>query len=499
MQHQSLNFQQAVETLAEFFHVSLQKEQVENETPLGLLKDCLDKASEFYQFYLLHHPEGMQALDYLYQRHFSLEFIKKYKIGFAPYSSGLFLKWMSDQKIPRNLLQESGLLNQSGKEFFQGRILFPVYNARGGVVGFSGRKIKEETFGGKYINTPETPLFKKSRLLFGLHLSRRQIAKEQKVLVVEGQIDCLRMIDAGWDWTVAALGTAFGEAHVKELLQLGVREAVLLFDGDTAGETAASKVGDLFQRVGVGVKVCQLPLGKDPDSFLWEAGQEALELCIKQSDDYLRFQLNRMQKEQGTMTPAAKHQIVTHLTKQIKGWEEPVMVHETLKRLALLTDLPGHMLGIPKAPPVKVQPTVAIDPDLILELDFLRWLLLCGHQYPQFLATAHHCLPSAFLKVESCRKLYQAYLDGAQDLLALGSHIDDARLLDQIMNKKINLDRAESHFLQTVQKILERKWLEEREHIKQALQQPQTEEHMMELTKRFDALGKQRPQVQLCT
>src|SRR5262249_1487277 len=157
------------------------------------------------------------------------------------------------------------------------RITFPICDAAGAVIGFSARKYLETTFGGKYINTPETPLFKKSRVLFGLNFSRRRIAKEKKAIIVEGQIDALRLIKAGFNLTVAGQGTAFGEGHVKELLNLGVSEVFLALDGDEAGREATHKIGNLFQKEGIEVRVVNLPGKSDPDTFLKEKGPEAFQ------------------------------------------------------------------------------------------------------------------------------------------------------------------------------------------------------------------------------
>ncbi len=157
------------------------------------------------------------------------------------------------------------------------------------MIGFSARKYKEETFGGKYVNTPETPLFKKSRVLFGLNYSRKRIAKERSAIIVEGQIDALRLIAEGFNCTVAGQGTAFGEGHVKELLNLGLNQVYLCLDSDPAGQEAASKIGNLFQKEGVEVKVATLPAGHDPDSFIRQNGLEGMICLLENSIDYLSY------------------------------------------------------------------------------------------------------------------------------------------------------------------------------------------------------------------
>jgi len=155
---------------------------------------------------------------------------------------------MRTKKFSETSLKDCGLINIQGQEFFSARVVIPILDGSGAVIGFSARKITDHLFGPKYLNTPETPIFKKSKILFGLHDSRKRIIKEKRVLIVEGQIDALRLIHCGFDWTVASQGTAFGEEMTQELIQLGVRQVYLGLDGDIAGKTAAAKIGHLFKK-----------------------------------------------------------------------------------------------------------------------------------------------------------------------------------------------------------------------------------------------------------
>ena len=220
MTHLKMSFTEAVESLADKFQVQLEEVKT-SDAPQGpskaMLKDALDKGAEFYHFYLCHTLEGHAALDYLYTRGLDLDFIRKFQFGLAPKSSGLFANAMREMKIPSDILEGAGLMVR-GREFFSDRITIPIRDALGSVIGFSARKYKTDTFGGKYINTCETTLFKKSKVLFGLSYSRKTIAAEHKALIVEGQIDALRLIEAGFNWTVAGQGTAFGEEHIEELI-----------------------------------------------------------------------------------------------------------------------------------------------------------------------------------------------------------------------------------------------------------------------------------------
>ncbi|MCC5831903.1 MAG: DNA primase [Chlamydiales bacterium] len=494
MNYLNLSFVEAVESLAERFHLPLERDNHKEGKGIDkrALKESLERASRFFHEFLLFSEEGRPALHYLFQRGISIDFIRRFEIGYAP-SSSLIFKVIKDEEA----LAQTGLIHESGRPFFRERITFPVREHSGRVIGFSARKIREETFGGKYINTPETPLFKKSRTLFGLNHSRRRIAKERRVILVEGQIDCLRLIESGLDLTVAALGTAFGESHVALLKQLGVRQAYLLFDGDAAGAAAASKTGDLFQKAGVEVFVVSLPSGSDPDSFLNRFGTEPLLELLDKAESYLAFQVTFLGREINLNSPAGKAELVKIVKKQMVEWEDPVMVHESLRKLASMVHLPEEMIGFKLnfSPNLYIKkqgthPFQQFDPDRVLELDLLRWLILMNEKFhktaARYLTESHFCVPA-------CRSLFKKIIEKRTvDLLSLAADLEDPEIIDEILKKKVNRERAEGQFLETVQKILDRKWMQTREEIKREIHSGKySEEEVLALAKRFDELRRE--------
>ncbi len=507
--HLKLSFADAVESLAERYHVPLIKTETAQKEHAGPskaeLKRALVEAHKYFRFCLLETEEGHKALRYLKDRGLDLSFVETFELGFAPPFPGLLKKWLNSQKISNDVMKEVGLLNQGLYDFFNERILFPIKDVTGQVIGFSGRKIKEETFGGKYVNTPETPLFKKSKVLFGLDLSRKRIVKERRAIVVEGQIDCLRLIHAGLNFTVAGQGTAFGEGHARELIQLGVETVYLSLDGDNAGQEATKKIGNLFQKEGIGVKVVTLPQGEDPDSLLRKEGIEGFQAHLEKAEEYLAFLARYEAKSLNIKTPAGKTEWVNRLTQQIKTWDQPLMVHESLKRIAELTEVPQEMVGIgaQALPQTFVKRAaslsgVEIDPDRILEADLLRWLILEKNSCFDELAF-RHLSPSDF-KVRACRQVYEAYQNSdVKDLISLTSHIDSVEgkiLLADIIQKKVNREKAEVHFRETLQRILDRNWLRKREEIKIKIQSNQySEEEVLQLVQEFDELKKNPPKI----
>lgn len=510
MNYQKMDFSQAIEHLAAKFQVTLELVSGPQEAkgpPRAKLKEALSYAARLYHFNLLHTELGRVPLNYLFERGLTLDFIQQFEIGYAMPDAQIFHTFFKNKDFSEEILLSAGLISQGNREFFSDRILFPIRDAMGSVIGFSARKFKEETFGGKYINTKETPLFKKSKILFGLNYSRRKIAKERKALIVEGQIDALRLIHLGFDYTVAGQGTAFGEEHVQELLHLGPQVIYLALDSDTAGETAAIKIGDLFQKEGLEVRVVSLPPSYDPDLFLRKHGPEQFQKLLDSSSDYLTFLVKVQSRSRNMNSPASKNELITEIVKQIRSWNHPLMVHESLRKLAALTQTPEEMIGIKdqQAPNLYIKRSasigqIEIDPSRILEIDFLRWLLIMDNT--KFKAIAANNITPQDLHVPQCQKVYTIYQNTAQpSLLTLALELDEGEgeaFLNEISNKKINREKAETQFIETLQRLLERNWMIQRESIKNQIQSGQlSDEKVTELVKQFDAIKSSPPKVKL--
>jgi DNA primase len=522
MMNQQMAFTDAVESLAQRFNVHLDKEEGGKEyrgPNKQKLKDLMDKASSFFQAYLLHTQEGQQALEYLYNRGIDLAFIRRFRIGFAPKEAGIFRKLMYSMHFNNEELLAAGLIaereNGRMRDFFYDRIMFPISDTGGRVIGFSGRKFQESTFGGKYVNSPEGPLFKKSRILFGLSHCRRRIAKERKAIIVEGQVDALRLIDSGMDITVAGQGTAFGEGHVLELKKLGLEEAILALDADNAGKEASLKIGHLCQKEGIGVKVVRLPKGQDPDNFLCDEGPEAFTRLIEESSDYLSFMISCLSEKYPINNPAAKNLLINQVVKNVREWNDAVLVHETLRQLALKMDVPPEALGaavqqlpsnvyLHKSSSIGEGKKSIIDPDRILEADLIRWLVLLGQSRSDLLELAKRNLSLEHFRNAECRKIYQVYLDleeaqSPRDPLALASLLDDesCSALMELLERKINLDRVELHYKETIQRLLNKHWMQERETLKVKMSSGTcSNTELLELARKFDALKGKPPKFQ---
>lgn len=517
MTHLKMSFMDAVESLAQRFQVNLERiDTIEHKGPnKALLKEALEHATRFFNFTLLHTSEGHHVLNYLFNRGLDLDFIQHFQVGLAPHMPGMLRRMLHSKSIQDDIMVEAGLITpwkEGGgfRDFFLDRITFPIRDASGAVIGFSARKYKEETFGGKYINTPETSLFKKSRILFGLNYCRRRIAKEQKAIVVEGQIDALRLIYAGFNITVAGQGTAFGEGHVKELMNLGVTQVYLALDGDDAGREATAKIGHFFQREGVEVKVVQLPQGSDPDAYLKQYGPEKFLDLLEQSIDYIAFLISHRSKNYNMDSAAGKHQLVQEIAKQVRSWNHPVLVHESLRKLAHIVQVPEDIVGVNQqhVPNIYIQKSSSIgvqniNPDRIMESDILRWLLLTREKTPQYVNLSRQHINPEALKEAACQQLYrtilqQAEQEGPQDLLSLAIDVDEEcqSLISEILAKKVNKEKTDQHFEESLQRILDRNWMHQCEVIKNKIQSGHcSDEEVLNLIKEFDTLKRSQPKV----
>jgi DNA primase len=265
---EQLDFVGAIEWLADRFNVPIEYEEASPEQDARRqrrerLLALLDAAASYYERVLWDSPAGSQARDYLSGRALSEEVCREYRLGLALGGQALARK-AREKEFTAEELASAGLLNRRGNDYFSHRLLFPLANARGRVLGFQARKLREDDpLRAKYVNSPEGELFRKGDLLYGLDRARAAIAKQDRALVVEGNTDVLALRQAGVEPVVASMGTALTERQLKELQRL-TKRIWLCFDGDAAGEAATLRGMELAVSLGLDVRVVALPPGVDP-------------------------------------------------------------------------------------------------------------------------------------------------------------------------------------------------------------------------------------------
>ena len=244
----------------------------------------------------LHGPEGAEGLEYLRRRGLSKGTLTRFGLGFAPNRWDALITELAGQGYDKRDLLDAGLAvsSKEGRIYdrFRNRVIFPIIDVRGNVIGFGGRVMDDST--PKYLNSPDTPVYNKSRNVFALNIAKT--SKAGRVILTEGYMDTISLHQAGFDSAVASLGTALTEEH-GQLLSRYFKEAILAYDGDSAGVAAAQRAIPILGKAGLKVKVLRMRGAKDPDEFIKNFGREAFAKLLDQSENQVDYRLAQIQKK----------------------------------------------------------------------------------------------------------------------------------------------------------------------------------------------------------
>ncbi|GBE04860.1 DNA primase [bacterium BMS3Abin10] len=295
IKNENLSFQEALRVLAKKAGVSLQRTRVQTAA-VGLKQSLLDLHKDAALFYQQNLKPNTKPLNYLKGRGITAEIQKRFSIGYAPDTWDALLSYLKKKGYKADLIEKAGLVTKGKKGFydtFRNRIIFPIFDMRGEVIAFGGRVMSESTRSGdkampKYLNSPETPIFSKSRVLYGLDLAKETIKKTGFVIFVEGYLDVITSHMYGFANAVAPLGTALTPEHGK-LIKRFTQDAVIVFDGDASGIKAAKSGISVLLECDLNVKVLSMPLGEDPDSLLKKQGKEAFDALIRKEQSIVDF------------------------------------------------------------------------------------------------------------------------------------------------------------------------------------------------------------------
>ncbi len=325
---EKVTFGEAVRLLAQKLGLPLPKTQYSSEHEAedarqrGQLIEMHERACRFFE-HELRRPEGAHARDYLASRGLKEETIRTFRIGFAP-DSGFPLRDALKNEFGEALLRESGLFSwkegaDAGAIYskFRNRVMFPIANENGKAIAFTGRTLaKDEKSGPKYLNSPETPIYSKSRVLYNLDRAKEAIRKLGYVIIVEGQMDCIAVYSAGFHNVVASSGTAFTETQVR-LLGRFSKDIVVNFDPDTAGAAATDKSLGMLLEEEFNIRVLRLEAGFDPDLFIRKNGAEAYARALKGSQKFFDYLVERALGLFPVRTPEGKKNAVNFLLPHI--------------------------------------------------------------------------------------------------------------------------------------------------------------------------------------
>ena len=359
MRQDRLSFPESVRALARATGVRLPEDDRRSAADSGReeLYQAMDLAARFYED-ALWTPGGERARAYLEQRGIGVEIARRFRLGYAPDGWEALLGFMKAQGVGEATLVAAGLAvaRESGSgayDRFRGRLLFAIRDLQGRVVAFGGRAFGDEQ--PKYLNSPETPLYSKGNLLYGIDLARDAIRERHRTLLVEGYVDCLMAHQHGFTETVAALGTAFTPAQLN-LVRRYCEEVVTFFDADAAGRKAAERAEELLEPTGsvawgvnrsggfeapgtLRVKVALLPGGHDPDTFLRAEGAEAFTERIAAAKSLLSYALDRALQDDGTSGPRTRAHAFARaallLAKVTDGEEATALSREAARKLGV--------------------------------------------------------------------------------------------------------------------------------------------------------------------
>ena len=341
--YENIGFVDAVRRLAERAKIPLEFDNHPAEQQSRHLKDELlqihEQITQRWQNALANEAGGQAARDYLAKRGVSAEAIKLFRLGAAPEVWDDTVNWAKSKNYEPSLIEKAGLIirkEDTGNYYdrFRGRLMFPICDEQGRVIGFSGRILSGDEKTAKYVNSPETAIFTKSKVFFGLDKSKRALLDAQSAIVCEGQLDLIACFMAGVQNVVAPQGTAFTDQHAR-ILKRYVDEVILCFDSDEAGQNAAVRSLDHLLASGLAVRVAVMPPPHDPDSFIKANGGEAFRQLAQNADGFFDYYLNRLCAQNDAASDKGRNAILREMAEAVHKTASAVLIDKYAQKTAL--------------------------------------------------------------------------------------------------------------------------------------------------------------------
>lgn len=418
MEHEHFSYPEAIRYLAKKYNIEIEEtQQTDEEKAKRDLRESLFLVSEFALQYfkktLWENEEGKAiGLTYFKERGFSEHTIQSFDLGFAPNQFDAFSSHALKEGYALEFLEKTGLtiVNEERKiDRFRGRVIFPIQSMSGQILGFGGRILGENKKTAKYLNSPESEIYHKSKVLYGLYQSKQSIAQADCCYLVEGYTDVIQMHQSGITNVVSSSGTALTQEQIR-LIQRLTQNIVVLFDGDAAGLRAALRGVDMILAQGMNVKVCSFHAGEDPDSFARAHNQaEIQDFLTSQSQDFIQFKASLLMEE-AKNDPIKKAEVVQDIVQSIALIPDAIKQEIYIKSCASLMDvsqevlfstLAQKMVQSKKGSPVKQSPATmkavptevkqkTVDQSFEFEKQIITLLLLYGDKEESFEDTVLH-------------------------------------------------------------------------------------------------------------
>ena len=481
MLYDHVDFPTALRMLASRAGVVLQIDETRSGPKDGPGKDEIfaanEDASKRFQKELQQSPEAAAAREYLTKRALDSAACQAWGIGYAPDGFGFLADAAGPRTGPKmKALEAAGLVatNERGNLYdrFRGRVMFTIRDELGRAVGFSGRVLKaDDKAGGKYVNTPETAVFRKSRILFGLDKAKREILDAHTALLVEGQIDCIRCHLGGFPNAVASQGTAFTSEHAT-LLKRYADKVVVVLDADAAGQKAALRSAELLIAEGLSVTLAALPAGEDPDSLILKKGPDAFAAVLKDAKTPMGFLIGLMREKEDLRTQEGLLRTTRAAIELAEHAQGAVQTEQMLREAAaglgigfdaLRRDLKAAVRQkFRPAPPGAADAGGATVQPVARPVEEMELATLLGAGDPEMAGLVRRWLPYPLITDPACRAILHALAEEESDLLAaLGDESDECRALAaQIVNapQKVTSTEADLGTTRAAQDLILRIW-----------------------------------------
>jgi DNA primase len=343
MEYDSVDFPEALRRLADRAKIPLEHEKGSGGEQTRHLKERLlqmhDQIAQRWQNALANEASGQIARDYLAKRGVSEEAIKLFRLGYAPDLWDDTVNWAKSKDYDLPLVEKGGLIlkREQGEGYydrFRGRLMFPICDEQGRVIAFSGRILTGDEKTAKYVNSPETPIFIKSKVFFGLDKAKRAILDAGHAIICEGQLDMMACFMAGVQNIVAPQGTAFTADHAR-IIKRFVDEVVLCFDSDSAGQNAAVRALDSLLASGLAIRVATVPAPHDPDSFIKANGGPAFKQLIEQAEGFFDYYLTRLSVTNETNTDKGRLAVLHGMAEAVHKTGNVVLIDTYAQKTAL--------------------------------------------------------------------------------------------------------------------------------------------------------------------
>src|SRR5438552_1281307 len=341
--YESVDFPEAVRRLADRARIPLEHEKSADGQQSRHLKETLlqihEQITQRWQSALANEAAGQTAREYLVRRGVSTDAVKLFRLGCAPELWDDTVNWAKSKGHQLALVEKAGLiLRKEGSDNyydrFRGRLIFPICDEQGRVIGFSGRVLTGDEKTAKYVNSPETPIFTKSKVFFGMDKSKRALLDAGYAVVCEGQLDLIACFMAGVQNVVAPQGTALTADHAR-ILKRYVEEVVLCFDPDEAGQEAAVRALDSLLAAGLAVRVAVVPAPHDPDSFIQASGGAAFKQLIERAEGFFDYYLNRLCAKNDVATDKGRLAVLRSMSEAVHKTANNVLIDKYAQKTAL--------------------------------------------------------------------------------------------------------------------------------------------------------------------